>query len=1535
MMSRRLILGLAVPALVALVAVGIHTPPGRSAVNSWVVTRLQSAAGVQATIARLDYNLFTLTFSAGNITLAAEGSSAPFFSAEAVRVDLPWTILGGRIAVESLEIDNPSVTIVSEADGTLNLPTSSGAAADATPRSIDVGRFAVRNLRVRYENRPAGVLVDARGIDVDLERPPRSLLNGRLSGREIAVRISEHETSLSKLDGRLAFDGTALALEDLAVEAPEGRLRVNGKLSVLPAFALDGLEYQGHLDLARMAPWVGADPPPTGLVSFSGTATGPIDSATTTVDLAGDNLQWSDVNEITLRTHAVLSGSAAAIESLRVTAAGGEILADARVPFDDRSPGHARLSWRNLRVRPLVSALAGDTVPGFASVAEGSATFDWSGQAHLTGRGTIENLLDRTTASRGELPLSGRATLRLRDGIWQLSHDHRVGEAVALTGHAEGRIDPETPASSTLSGSAELRVGSFSDAVALATKAGIAGNAGSLSSLAGSASITASLAGTLAAPTAAGTIDVANLRYGNAGPGVATGRYSANLRRIVVEPLQVVVGANTISGHSSVDFDTRAIQGQLKGELAQLDLLAADVPADWRPVGSAIFDARISGTLDNPTVAGEVASDGFQIAGQAVQRLRSTLHVSNQVLTVDSLNLLQGEGALEATGTYAFPTGRFSAGMSGKNFSLSASDAASLPIDARFDVELKGEGTMAAPQAQGFVQFSRLVWEGYDVGPARIDIDTVGHMLELTGRAPELSAAVQAHVAVSAPRTFTADATLDAASLANLMSRSGQPEAVALEGTVSLRARAAGRLDAVADATVDLDLSLADASVNGAPVRLVRPARLRYSSDAVVADDLELRVGDTTLVAKGRIADGTAANEALHVSLTGAVADLMPLVRVATSDTFDASGAIDLQVRVSGAPRSPEIRADISLASASARYGDVPPATDINLQGSFEAGVLELREARATWQDATVTASGRVPATVLVDSLPEWYVKSLPPTREPARAILRLDSITTSTLAPFVEEGALADVTGRMDAVVALTATSLDVRDIGAELTLERAEFSLARVPLNQSRPTRLRLADGRLQVLDWSWAGAGNRIDISGGALLTGDSPALDFMLDGTLDLRMLGAFSPNVATTGRATLDVKVTGFANQPLVDGRMSIENAGLVVRQPRFAVTDLQGTVTFARDALQFADITANANGGTLRMTGSIQYPKFAIDGGSIAISGRGLAVEVPEDLRSEIDADLRLDLSDKAPALTGSLTVLRGSYREPVSLVAQLLTGVQAQPAVAAPAADAGFFDRVLVNIDVKTAEEVVIDNNYGRFDIAANLRIVGTVAEPVPTGRLTIGEGGDVFLGGRTYEVVRGTVDFTSTTRVEPTVDIALETRVQRYDITLQVSGTPETLKASLRSPGVSQNELVSLLLTGQRADTSSIVQADIARGQLLTLLSGELLGFAGRAVGLDSAQVGQGLGAAASDFDLLATDTDPSARLTIGKHLSRNVEVVFSQALSDTGDVTWIAIYRPVGNIELRGATQDDGSRFVRVPTRGQLRHRREGRAAPIQTC
>ena len=1509
MMTRRILLGAAFTALAVLFAIAIHSPPARSAVRSWAVARISSSSGIRATISRLDYNLLTLSVSASGVTLTADGSRTPFFSVDELRLNLPWTIVRGPIAVESLEVENPSLVIVRDADGQLTLPRGSATTTDPFSGPLDIRRLIVRGLRLRYEDPSAAVLVTASNIGITLEQTIEGRLSGPMPLTSVSVTVDDRQTRLSTRGGRLAFDGQVLALEDIVLEAPEGRADIAGKLTLLPGFDLTGLQYAGHLDLARVTPWMGFDGAPTGLVSFSGTAAGRLDTMSTTIDAAGDRLDWPNVGPLAVRARTVLTGSGAAIESLRATAADGELTGSARVPFDESAIGNATLNWQSLRLSTIVSAFVdAASVPRFASVAEGSAELSWTGRAFLTARGTIENNLAATQSSRGDIPLSGSATLKLDEGLWRLSHAHRIGNAAELTGHSQGRIDVKMPASSTLSGRAELHVSDLADAVELARKAGLAGDSDILSDLVGRATIAGELAGTIGAPTATGTIELADLRSNKTGPGAVTGRYSASSGRIDFDTLQATLGANTLAGRASIDRQTRALRGELTGEWPQLDLIAGDLSEEWRPSGSAAIEARIAGTLDNPSVAAEVTSDGLQIAGQTVQRLQSTLHLANRIVTVDRLTLNQREGTLDATGTYALPTGRFSAGFRGTNLTLAASNDA-LPVDARFDLELTSTGTFAVPEADGFVQFSRLAYEGFDVGPARIEVQGVGRLLELTADAPELNAFGRARIAGAEPRTFTADVVVDGMALGRVARDLQHSSIGSLDGTIGFRLQASGRLDALEDASAEVDLQAIDATVNGAPVR-ARPARLRYSRDTLVAEDLELRIGAVRLAANGRLAPGASAGEAMRISLTGPIADLIPLVRVTNADALDASGTIDLQMQVTGRPRSPDITADLTVASATLVSNAMLPATDVNLRASYAAGVMDLPELGATWQGARITGTGRVPASVLADQLPKWYAATLPATRDPARATLRIGSITPAVLSSFLPEGALADVSGQIDAVVAVTATSLDVENIGAEITLERAELSLARIPLNQSRPTRLRLAGGRLQVLDWTWAGAGNRFNVSGDVLLTGDSPRLGVALDGTIDLRMLSAFSRDVATTGRASIDVKVTGLADEPLVDGRMTIENGGLVLRRPRFAVSDLQGTLTFARDALRLGEITANANGGTLRVAGGIQYSKFTLSGGSISITGRGLALEVPDNLRSEIDADLQLNVSETSPTVTGSVTLLRGSYRKPVSLTAQLLA-TNPQPAVSTVQAGPDWFNRVLLNVDVKTAEGVVVDNNYARLDMSANLRIVGTLNEPVPTGRIAIEEGGDVFLSGRTYDVVRGTINFTNSRRFEPTVDLALQTRVQRYDVTLEVSGTPETLSATLRSPGVSQAELVSLLLTGQRADTTAIANTDIARGQLLMLLSGELLGVAGRAVGLDTVQLSQGLGAAASDFDLLATDTDPSARLTVGKNLSRNVEVLFSQALSGTGEVTWIAIYRPIQSVEVRGATQDDGSR------------------------
>jgi outer membrane protein assembly complex protein YaeT len=1520
-MRRWLVISAAIAGFCALLVGAAHIPLVRAKALSWAVARLRTDAGLRVEIGRLDYNLVTLRSSLRNVTVAAEHSRTPFFHAAAIDVNLPWAVVTGSIGAESLEIDRPSFHIVREQDGTLNLPRTTEAPAGQTIESIEIGRLAVRNLELRFDDRTQNISIEGRRIALDLRRDDGVLLEGRLSAPDgIAIHAGDRQTRVSRLEGGLAFDGRALVVREFALESPEGQVRVDGTVHLLDRVELRNVRYQGRLDLGQIAPWLAMTPAPSGLVMFSGEAHGPLDQISATVDIAGDSLAWSNLRGISIRARTVLSGTSATVDGLRASFEGGEIAGEARVPLDQNTAGRTRLRWRDINIGSVAAALAPDSPLRLASTAHGVAELDWNGRDIFAGRGSIENRLQASVAPRKGFAVSGRANLRFDGERWQLSHDHRIGGATTLSGSAGGRIDQGTLQASTLSGRAALRVADLNDSLRHVHAAGIDVDADVLTGLRGDVTANAVLDGTIESPNVTGVFEANNLRYGGTGPGTASASFAATLSSVNIDRLQLAIGPNTIAGRSTINVDQRTLRGELSATLAQIAELAADAPAEWRPKGSARAEARFSGALDNPTIAAEVSSDDLAVAGQTFQRLRATLRMTDRLVLVDTLNLAQDEGQLTATGRYALSSGRYGFEMTGNALTIAplVSDgtqgAATIPLDARFDMSISGQGTIASPQAHGFLQFSRLSWDGYQFGPTRVDLAADGDALQISAGLSEVPASLQARMQIDAPRTFTAVLNLEDADLALLARRAGPAvEMAALNGLLSLRVDATGRLDDLAETTADLSVSAANLSIDGAPVHLERPARLRYAHDEIAADDFVLRAGATTLSATGRFGVSSANNDGLRVVLAGSLSDLAPFARRAPGlENLDADGAIDLQAHAIGTLKSPQIDATVSVASGSLSLGTLPPINDVALEAVYTGGLLDLRELNAIWQGATLSASGQMPAVMLGDVLPQSYRSALPRQAERAHATLRIDAITERAIVPFVDAETASNIAGRFDAVATVSAGSLDIKDVEADVTLDRAELELARVPLHQSQPTRLHLAGGRLDVVEWTWAGAGNRINLAGHALLSDGQPQLDLALTGAVDLRMLGAFSPDVVTEGLAEIDVNIAGTTSEPLIDGQLSIQNGGLASRDPRIAVTDLQGTVVFAKDQLQLRNVTGNANGGTLQIAGDVQYPKMQPTGGSIVLTGRGLAFEMPEHLRSEVDADLRLVLSRDTPTLSGSITILRGSYREPVSLTAQLLTGgVQMPTAAPAAGAEPAFTDRVALAIDLKSSEDVSIDNNYGRLDLASNLRIVGTIGEPVLTGRLTLQEGGDVFLGGRTYEVVRGTVDFTNATRTEPNIDLALETRVQRYDITLEVSGTPETIEANLRSPGLSQADVVSLLLTGQLATESTIAQTEIARSQLLMLLSGELLSFAGRAVGLDAVQVGQGLGGAASDFDLLATDTDPSSRLTVSKNLRRDVELVFSQSLRETGDVTWIAIYRPLRNIEVRGATQDDGSR------------------------
>ncbi len=239
--------------------------------------------------------------------------------------------------------------------------------------------------------------------------------------------------------------------------------------------------------------------------------------------------------------------------------------------------------------------------------------------------------------------------------------------------------------------------------------------------------------------------------------------------------------------------------------------------------------------------------------------------------------------------------------------------------------------------------------------------------------------------------------------------------------------------------------------------------------------------------------------------------------------------------------------------------------------------------------------------------------------------------------------------------------------------------------------------------------------------------------------------------------------------------------------------------------------------------------------------------------------------------------------------------------------------DRVRLDVSVVTASDLLVSNNYGQVNIGADLRIGGTAQRPAVSGRVSLREGGQLFFGGNTYRLQRGTVDFVDASGIRPDVNFTAETRIGSHDITLTVTGTPDRLKTELTSEGLTQNDIVSLLVTGRTVSETGAEQSTAARDQALSLLSGDILGFAGRAVGLDTLRLtrGEPVDPLATDPSLTSPATDPAARVTLSKSLSRQVEIILSQSLRQSGGLTWVAIYRPVPSIELRGVSYDDGSR------------------------
>jgi autotransporter translocation and assembly factor TamB len=620
-------------------------------------------------------------------------------------------------------------------------------------------------------------------------------------------------------------------------------------------------------------------------------------------------------------------------------------------------------------------------------------------------------------------------------------------------------------------------------------------------------------------------------------------------------------------------------------------------------------------------------------------------------------------------------------------------------------------------------------------------------------------------------------------------------------GTVDGFGTLSGRLDAPAIAS---RLTLADVAFAGVPFG---GGTAQLDIRQGVARLNGLRVGPLA-------ADGVIAGGAGHAAVEASLA------------RFQLDGVEPVLARLAGGPVDLAVRADFPFARPAGRF---TVAGEGGVSGFAELDGDSLR--------------------VSVERLDRWRLAgegTLDAGGFDGRADVTIAALS-ETLTALAGEPVGLD--GRVEASAHVTFSDGAIR-LSGQLGAAEVEVGGQRAAL--TRPAVFSFENGDIRVPGLELAGEHASLFLRGGRLADG---ALFGNFAGELSLATLALLWPDSAPRGRVEAIGELSGTDAAPRLEGTARVADG--VLRLPGFEapVTGLAGFVELAGNAIRIDGL------------------RFSYGSGSGVCNGRVLLAAEPElDLSVDFE-NLRYPLTtDLAPRLTGSArltgplsdlllggraTLLRTVYRRDVSL--EKLVAEQ----FLAPERVAGAVGAVRLDLQVAVPGTLVIETTLASLTASGELRVVGNSSLPGLVGRLEALPGAEAEVLGTRYELDRAVVEFSNPSRIEPVLDVLARTDVQDVQITVGLTGLLDRLSLTLNSsPPMPEMDVLSLLVTGERADSAAPLQTGAMAS---TFLTGQLASAATR-----RARTLLDLQEFRVDPYFASESGQPAARVTVTKRLS-----------------------------------------------------------------
>jgi len=433
---------------------------------------------------------------------------------------------------------------------------------------------------------------------------------------------------------------------------------------------------------------------------------------------------------------------------------------------------------------------------------------------------------------------------------------------------------------------------------------------------------------------------------------------------------------------------------------------------------------------------------------------------------------------------------------------------------------------------------------------------------------------------------------------------------------------------------------------------------------------------------------------------------------------------------------------------------------------------------------------------------------------------------------------------------------------------------------LRAAAPASFEVTNRRLSFRSLDLAGEGTNLRSFGGIDL--DSGALDIAVVGSLDLGVLGSVRDNVKVGGSSTLDVKVRGTPQRPDLDGRLEVRNASFSSEDLPLGLSGAAGVITFSRQRASIEKLSGEAGGGQLSLTGEADLSREPTYYRLRAAAER-VRARYPGGFSAVLDGTLTFAGTPQRSLLSGDLTLLRAGAPPNVDL-AMILASLEQPPRTPSSTA---WLQGLQLNVNLVSTPELRVETALARNLAAdARLRLQGNLLNPALLGRVNI-SGGEFQIQGTRYAVHRGDITFANPHRIDPILNLDLETRVRGYDITLTLAGPLQKMNVSYRSdPPLPFNELITLLAVGRAPITDPTLAAQqTAQARSLTQLgASSVIGQALSRPVSGRLQRFFGVSRVKLDPELGGPESNRNARLTVEQPVGKDITFTYISNLASS---------------------------------------------------